>query len=77
MKKDPILIDERTRAKMLKEMMAAAVALQKAQQRVKDAVAMGRASDLEGHCALSWEEIGRALGVTKQAAQQRYGHIAL
>lgn len=75
-KKDPILMTPQVRAKVLKEMMNAAVHLANAQQRVKDAVAMGRASDLDGHCALSWEEIGQALGVSKQAAQQRYGHIA-
>jgi hypothetical protein len=26
-------------------------------------------------CGASWSEVGRALGVTRQGAQQRYGHV--
>lgn len=76
-KKEPLLITPALQTKMLKDLMAAKIALNNAQRRVDDAVAMGRASDLEGHCALSWQEIGQALGVTKQAAMAKYANRLL
>lgn len=74
-KKDPLLITPKLQAQMLKELMASHLAVQRAEQRLKDAVCMARASDLDGHCALSWHEIGNALMITKQAAQQRFSQF--
>lgn len=64
---------EQRRIAMLKQLNKAANELRMAEQRVTDAVSMVRAKDLDGFCAASWEDIGHALGTTKQGAQQRYG----
>lgn len=49
------------------EIYAANVALQAAKSGLHDAV------DRAGKAGFSWTEIGRAMGITKQAAQQRFG----
>lgn len=43
------------------------------QQEIRDTVAMARADDLDGKPMMMWWEIAHNLGVSKQAAQQRYG----
>jgi hypothetical protein len=35
-------------------------------------VAMLKSPDLDGRCEATWTEVGNALGITRQAAQQRY-----
>lgn len=48
-----------------------------AARAVDDAVAMLRSPDAEGWCLASWSEVGEALGLSKQAAQQRYSRKGL
>lgn len=35
-------------------------------------VAMLKTPALDGYCAATWEQVGAALGVTRQSAQERY-----
>lgn len=48
-----------------------------AARAVDDAVSILRSPDSEGWCLASWSEVAAALGITKQAAQQRYGRKGL
>jgi hypothetical protein len=49
------------------EIYAAHITLRAAQRALQDAV------DRAGEMGLTWTAIGRSLGITKQAAQQRFG----
>jgi hypothetical protein len=49
------------------EIYAAHIALRAAQRALDDAV------EHAGSLGLSWTAIGRSLGITRQAAQQRFG----
>lgn len=44
---------------------------------MNDHVAVLRAADMDGHCEASWQEIGDALGITRQAAQQKFARRGL
>lgn len=46
-----------------------------AMTRLRQAVDVARSLDLEGRPLLSWAWIGDALGVSRQAAQQRFGRV--
>jgi hypothetical protein len=48
-----------------------------ASRAVDDAVAVLRSPDSEGYCLASWQDVASALGITKQAAQQRYSRKGL
>ena len=51
----------------VKEIERAATAVQQARAALDEAVANGRAA------GLSWPDVGRAVGVTRQAARERWG----
>lgn len=62
---------------MLKGLRAANETLLAAEKRVNDAVSILRSPDVNGYCLASWQEVGDALGVSRQAAQQRYNRRGL
>lgn len=64
--------EERRRALLLRDLMKAKTSYDNAVRRLEDAVGICRAPDLDDSCLVSWDDIGRVLGITKQAAQQRF-----
>lgn len=42
------------------------------EQQIHDIIDVARTPAMDGRCLLSWEDIGTALGVTRQSAWQRY-----
>lgn len=62
---------------MLKGLRAANETMLAAEKRVHDAVAILRSPDSNGWCLASWQEVGDALGISRQAAQQRYSRKGL
>lgn len=66
-------MDEEKKLKaMLSDLAAGERKRRLAEQAVDDLVGMLRAEALDGTCLGSWEAIGSALGITKQAAHQRF-----
>lgn len=64
--------EDRKLQKMLSELVLLEQHRRRAEQKVDDLVCMLRAEALDGTCLGSWEAIGSALGITKQAAHQRF-----
>lgn len=64
--------EEQAARKLLTHLRYQAEALALAQKRLDDAVAVCRTADIEDNCLVGWAAIGQVLGITKQAAQQRY-----
>lgn len=66
-----------TPAEALAELAQLEEARAQATLLVDQLVLLLRSPDLDGFCPCSWSEIADALGVTRQAAQQRYGRRGL
>lgn len=62
---------------LLAELHAMNVRLENLQTAVNDGVATLRSPDTEGWCLATWDEVGAALGISRQAAQQRYSRRGL
>lgn len=70
--------DENKRLDMLLVQLGNAERLRKRHAQVAaDTVAMLRAEDLDGSCLGSWEAIASQLGITRQAAQQRFNRLGI
>lgn len=54
----------------MKDLIAAKIALDNAQLRVADAIAVLRTPDMDGYCLASDTAIGEVLGISRQAVQQ-------
>jgi len=46
------------------------------EEEIDGLVAMLRSMGLDHQCAATWQQVGDALGVTKQAAQQAYSYLS-
>lgn len=59
----------------LNKLRALALKLMLTQKEIEDLVAVLRSPDMDGYCEASWSEVGEALGITKQGAQQHYSML--
>lgn len=66
------MIDPRDIDKALKRLEVLAQRRRDLKSELDALVLVLRSPGLDGECAASWSDIGDALGVTRQAAQQHY-----
>lgn len=63
-----------TKTQMLSRLAALVARRESLETEIDGLVDLLKSPDMTGQCEATWQEVATALGVTRQAAQQRYRH---
>lgn len=64
--------DDQRRQDALKKLRVRVQEMWNLESEIDGLVAVLKSPDFDGRCLATWTEVGEALGISRQAAQQRY-----